>query len=163
MAQMVKVSAYSVGDLGSIPGSGSSPGEGNATHSSTLAWKIPQMEDPGGLQTMVLQRVGHDWTTSVSLFKITVDGDCSHDIKRHLLLGRKALTSLDSVFKSRDITLLTKVYIVVVTVFPGVMYRCESWTIKKAEPPKIEASKLWCWKRLFWESLGQQGNQTSHP
>ena len=81
--------------------------------------------------------------------KITADGYCSHEIKRCLLLGRKAMTSLDSVFKSRDITLLTKVYIVVVTVFPGVTYRCDSWTIKKAEPPKIEASKLWCWKRLF--------------
>ena len=134
-----------------------------ATHSSTLAWKIPWMEEPGGLQSMGLQRVRHNWAISLSLFKIIVDGDCSHEIKRHLLLGRKAMTSLESVFKSRDITLLTKVYVVKVTVFPVVPYRCESWTIKKAEPQRTETSKLWCWKRFFWESLGQQGDQTSQP
>ena len=134
-----------------------------ATHSSTLAWKIPWMEEPGGLQSMGLQRVRHDWAISLSLFKISVDGDCSHEIKRHSLLGRKDMTSLDSVFKSRDITLLTKIYVVKVTVFPAVMYRCESWTIKKAEPQRTEASKLWCCKRFFWESLGHQGDQTSQP
>ena len=76
--------------------------------------------------------------------KITVDGDCSHEIKRRLLLGRKAMTNLDSILKSRDITLLTKVHLVKAVVFPEVMYRCESWTIKKAECQKIDAFKLWC-------------------
>ena len=80
--------------------------------------------------------------------KITVDGDCSHEIKRHLLLGRKTLTNLDSVLKSRDITLPTKVHIVKVVVFPVVMYRCESWTITKAERRRVDAFQL-CWKRLF--------------
>ena len=76
--------------------------------------------------------------------KITVDGDCSHKIKRHLLLGRKAMPNLDSVLKSRDITLPTEVCIVKAMVFPVVMYRCESWTIKKAEHQRIDAFKLWC-------------------
>ena len=80
--------------------------------------------------------------------KITVNGDCSHKIKRHLLLGRKAMTNLDSILKSRDITLLTKVHLVKATVFPVVMYGCESWTIKKAERGRINAFKLWCWRRL---------------
>ena len=81
--------------------------------------------------------------------KITSDGDCSHEIKRHLLLGRKALTHLDSLLKSRDITLLTKVHLVRAMVFPVVMYGCESWTIKKAECRRIDAFKLWCWRRLL--------------
>ena len=76
--------------------------------------------------------------------KITVDDDCSHEIRRHLLLGRKAMTNLDSVLKNRDITLPTKIHIVKAMVFPVVMYRCESWTIKKAESRRIDASKLWC-------------------
>ena len=76
--------------------------------------------------------------------KITVDGDCSHEIKRCLLLGRKAMTNLDSILKSRDITLPTKVCLVRVMVFPVVMYGCESWTVKKAECRKIDASELWC-------------------
>ena len=79
--------------------------------------------------------------------KITADGDCSHEIKRHLLLGRKAKTNLDSIL-SRDITLLTNVHIVKSMVFPVVMYRCESWTIKKAECQRIDAFELWCWRRL---------------
>ena len=79
--------------------------------------------------------------------KITADGDCNHEIKRCLLLGRKAMTNLDSMLKSRDITLLTKVLIVKAMVFPVVMYECESWTIKKAEHRKIDAFEL-CWKRL---------------
>ena len=81
--------------------------------------------------------------------KITVDGDSSHEIKRHLFLGRKVVTNLDSILKSRDITLLTKVHLVKVRVFPGVMYGCESWTIKKAEHRKIDAFELWCWRRLL--------------
>ena len=79
--------------------------------------------------------------------KITADGDYSREIKRHLLLGRKAMTSLDSLLKSRDITLPTKVHVVKATVFPVVMYGCESWTIKKAEPQRIDALGLWCRRR----------------
>ena len=82
-------------------------------------------------------------------FKITVDGDCSHEIKRCLLLGRKVMTSLDCIFKSRDITLSTKVQLVKAMVFPVVMYGCESWTIKKAECRRIDAFELWCWRRLL--------------
>jgi len=81
--------------------------------------------------------------------KITADGDCSPEIKRRLLLGRKVMTNLDSVFKSRDITLSTKVRLVKAVVFPVVMYGCESWTIKKAEHRRIDAFELWCWKRLL--------------
>ena len=81
-------------------------------------------------------------------FKITADGDCSHEIKRCLLLGRKVMTNLDSILKSRDITLSTKVRLVKVMVFPAVMYGCESWTIKKAEH-RIDAFELWCWRRLL--------------
>ena len=80
--------------------------------------------------------------------KITADGDCSHEIKRHLLLGRKAMTNLDNILKSRDVTLLTKVRVVKAMVFPVVMYGCESWTLKKAEHQRIDAFELWCWKRL---------------
>ena len=80
--------------------------------------------------------------------KITADGDCSHEIKRRLLLGRKAMTNLDSILKSRDITLPAKVYLVKAMVYPVVMYGCESWTIKKAECWRIHALELWCWRRL---------------
>ena len=81
--------------------------------------------------------------------KIIVDDDCSHEIKRHLIPGRKAMTNLDSIFKSRDITLPTKIYLVKATVFPVVMYGFESWTIKKAERQRIDAFELWCWRRLL--------------
>ena len=81
--------------------------------------------------------------------KITADGDCSHDIKRCLLLGRNAMTNLDSVLKSRDVTLPTKVRLVKAMVFPVVMYGCESWTLKKAECRRIDAFELWCWRRLL--------------
>ena len=81
--------------------------------------------------------------------KITVDGDCSYEIKRRLLLGRKAMTALDSVLKSRDITLLTKVRLAKAMVFPVVVYRCESWTIRKAEDLRIDAFELSCWRRLL--------------
>ena len=81
--------------------------------------------------------------------QITADGDCSHEIKRHLLLGRKVTTNLDSIFKSRNITLPTKVHLVKAMVFPVVMYGCESWTVKKAERRRIDAFELWCWRR-FW-------------
>ena len=81
--------------------------------------------------------------------KITADVDYSHEIKRRLLLGRKVMTDLDSILKSRDITLPTKVHLVKAMVFPAVMYRCESWTVKKAEHQKIDAFELWCWRRLL--------------
>ena len=80
---------------------------------------------------------------------ITADGDCSHEIKRRLLLGRKAMTSLDSILKSRDITLSTKVHLVKAMVFPVVIYGCESWIVKKAEHRRIDAFELWCWRRLL--------------
>ena len=92
--------------------------------------------------------------------KITADGDCSHEIKRRLLLGRKVMTNLDSIFKSRDVTLPIKVHLVKAMVFPVVMYGYESWTMKKAERQRIDAFELWCWRRLL-ESLGLQGDPTS--
>ena len=94
--------------------------------------------------------------------KITADGDCSHKIKRCLLLGREVITYLDSIFKSRDITLLTKVRLVKAMVFPVVMHGCESWTVKKAECGRIDAFELWCWRRLFrvpWTA--RRSNQSS--
>ena len=81
--------------------------------------------------------------------KITADGDCSHEIKRRLLLGRKVMTNLDSIFQSRDITLSTKVHLVKAMVFPVVMYGCESWNVKKAERRRIDVFELWCWRRLL--------------
>ena len=81
--------------------------------------------------------------------KITADGDCSHEIKRRLLLGRKIMTNLDNILKSRDITLPTKVHLVKAMVFPMVMYGCESWTVKKAECWRIDAFELWCWRRIL--------------
>ena len=99
--------------------------------------------------------MGKQWKQCQALFwgrgrsKITADGDCSHEIKRHLLLGRKAMTNLDSVLKSRDITLPTKVHLAKALVFPVVVYGCESWTIKNAERQRIDAFDLWCWRRLL--------------
>ena len=96
--------------------------------------------------------------------KITADGDCSHEIKRRLLLGRKAMTNLDSILKSRDITLPTKIRLVKAVVFPVVMYGCESWTVKKAECRRIDAFELWCWSRLLrvpWTA--RRYNQSVHP
>ena len=93
--------------------------------------------------------------------KITVDGDCSHEIKRRLLLGRKVMTNLDSILKSRDITLPTKVCLVKAMDFPVVVYGCESWTVKKAEHQKIDAFELWCWRRLFRVPLTEI--QPVHP
>ena len=97
--------------------------------------------------------MGKQWKQCQTLFfgapKITADGDCSHEIKRCLLLGRKVMTNLDSIFKSRDITLPTKVRLVKAMVFPVVMYGCESWTVKKAECQRIDSLELWCWRRLL--------------
>ena len=95
--------------------------------------------------------MGKQWKQSDFILggsKITADGDCSHEIKRRLLLGRKVMRNLDNIFKSRDITLPTKVRLVKAMVFPVVMYECESWTVKKAEPQRIDAFELWCWRRL---------------
>ena len=92
-------------------------------------------------------------------YKVTADGDCSHEIKKHLLLGRKAITNLYSILKSRDITLPTKAYVVKAMVFPVVKYGCESWTIKKARHQRIDAFELWCWRRLLrvpWTSRRQK-------
>ena len=103
------------------------------------------------------------WKLSDFIFlgsKITTDGDCSHEIKRRLLLGRKAVTNLDNMFKSRDITLPTKVHLVKAMVFPVVMYGCESWTIKKAERQRIDAFELWCWRRLLRVSWTAKSNQS---
>ena len=95
--------------------------------------------------------MGKQWKQCQTLFfwatKITADGDCSHEIKRRFLLGRKVMTNLDSILKSRDITLPTKVRLVKAMVFPVIMYGCESWTVKKAERPRIDF-ELWCWRRL---------------
>ena len=138
------------------------------------------MEESGGLQSMGSQRVGHDWATSslpywqidgetmetvtdfISLCsKVTSDGDCSCEIKRHLLLGRKVMTNLESILKSRDITLQTKIHVVKAMVFPVVMYGCGSWTIKKAEHWRIDAFELCGVGEGSWESLGLQGDPTS--
>ena len=93
------------------------------------------------------------WKQCQTLFflgsRITAGGDCSHEIKRRLLLGRKVMTNVDSILKSRDITLSTKVHLVKAMVFPVVMYGCESWTVKKAEGQRIDAVELWCWRRLW--------------
>ena len=105
--------------------------------SSITSWQI----DWETMETVT----GFTWGGS----KHTADGDCSHEIKRHLFLGRKAMTNLDSILKSRDITLSTKVRLVKAIVFPVVMYRYEGWTIKKAECQRIDAFELWCWRRLW--------------
>ena len=96
--------------------------------------------------------MGKQWKQCQTIFwtsKITADGDCRHEIKRRLLLGRKVMTNLDSILKSRDITLKTKVCVVKAMVFPVVMYGCENWTAKEAEHQKMDAFELWCWRRLL--------------
>ena len=95
--------------------------------------------------------------------KITADDDCSHEIKRHLLLGRKVMTSLDRILKSRDISLTTKVRLVKAMVFPVVIYGCESWTIKKADCSRIDAFVLWCWRRLLRVPWTARRSNQSHP
>ena len=121
-----------------------------AIHSSILAWRIPMdrgawratISGVAQSQTRLKQR-------SSSSSKITEDGDCSHEIKRRLLLGRKITINLDSILKSRDITLPTKVHLVKAMLFPVVIYGCESWIIKKAEHQRIDAFELWRWRRLL--------------
>ena len=104
--------------------------------------------------------MGKQWLTCFLGSKITADGDCSHEIKRRLLLGRKVMTNLDSIFKSRDITLPTKVRLVKTMVFAIVMYGCENWTIKKAEHQSIDAFELWYWRRLL--RVTWTGRRSSH-
>ena len=105
-----------------------------ATHSSVLVWRIKGTGEPGGLPSMGSHRVGHDWSDLAVAVAV--------------LFGRKIMTNLDSILKSKDITLSTKVHLVKAVVFPVVMYGCESWTIKKAECLRIDAFELWCWRRL---------------
>ena len=95
--------------------------------------------------------------------KITADGDCSHEVKRHLLLGRKVMTNLDSILKSRDITLSAKVHLIKAMVFPVVMYGCDSWTVKKAEHRRTDAFELWFWRRLLRGPLDCKETQPVHP
>ena len=96
-----------------------------------------------------MEKQWKEWLTILGGSKITADGECSHEIKRRLLLGRKVMTNLESMLKSRDLTLPTKVCLVKAMVFPVVMYGCESWTVKKAEHRRIDAFELWCWRRLL--------------
>ena len=111
--------------------------------------------------------MGKQWKQCQTLFlggsKITADGDCSHEIKRRLDLGRKVMTNLDSILKSRDIALPTKVRLVKAMVFPVVMYGCESWTVKKIELWRLDAFELWCWRRLLRVPLDFKGIQPVHP
>ena len=140
----IAANAKDTGDVGWIPGLRRSPGGGNG---NTLQYSfLKNPKDRGAWQ------VADGETVADFIFggpKITADGDCSHKIKRRLLLGRKVMTNLDSILKSRNVTLTTKVHLVKAMVFPGVTYGCESWTIKKAEPSKIDAFELWCWRRLL--------------
>ena len=117
----------------------------------SLLMKVKEESEKVGLKLNIQKtKIMASGTVADFIFlgsKITADGDCSHEIKRHLLLGRKVMTNLDSIFKNRDITLPTKVHLVKAMVFPVFMYGCESWTIKKAECRRIDAFELWCWRR----------------
>ena len=117
-----------------------------------LNWQIYNIKD-GKLYIITVGNMGKQWKQCQTLFfggsRITADGDCSYEIKRRLLLGRKVMTNLDIILKSRDITLPTKVRLVKAMVFPAVMYGCESWTVWKAECWRIDAFELWCWRRLL--------------
>ena len=108
--------------------------------------------------------MGKQWETVTDFIflgsKITADGNCSHEIKRHLLLGREAMLNLDRILKSKDITLLTRVHIVKAMVFPVVMYGCESWTLKKTQPQRIDAFELWCWRLLRVPWTARRFNQS---
>ena len=139
---------------------------GSAEELKSLLMKVKEESEKGGLKfniqkTKIMasgpitswQIDGEQWKQCQILFwgapKITADGDCSHEIKRHLLLGRKAMTNLDGILKSRDIVLPIKVRLVKAVVFPVVTYGCESWTVKKAEHQRIDAFELWCWRRFL--------------
>ena len=118
----------------------------------TIEGKIRRSKEAALRRLLVIDIAGLVWGARMQkkdLRKLTADGDCSHEIKRCLLLGSKLMTNLDSILKSRDIALSTKVHIVKAMVFPLVMYRCENWTIKKAECQRIDAFELWCWGKLL--------------
>ena len=126
----------------------------------SLLWKVKEESEKVGLKLNIQKTkiwshhfMENRWGNSERLYfwgsKITADGDCSHEIKWRLLLGRKAMTNLDSILKSRDITLPTKAHLIKAMVFPVVMFGCESWTTKKAECQRIDAFELWCWRRLL--------------
>ena len=127
--------------------------------SPITSWQI----DGEAMETVTSGSKISDWAPVILGSKITAGGNCSHEIKRCLLLGRKVMTNLDSILKSRDITLLTKVHLVKGVVFPVVMYGCESWTKKKAEHWRIDAFELWYWRRFLRKSLGSKGIQPVHP
>ena len=136
-----------------MPGSGKSPGGGNG---NPLQYSCLEKFMQRGAWWAAVYGVSQSRTrlkqlssSSSSILSSTADGDCSHEIKRRLLLGRKVMTNLDSIFKNRDITLPTKVRLVKAMIFPVVMYGCESWTLKKAECRRIDAFELWCWRRLL--------------
>ena len=190
----VKASAHNAGDLGSIPGLGRSPGEGNGnplqysclenpmdggawwatvhgvaksrTRLSDFTFTFTMNKASGGDGPITPWQIDGETMEIVTDFiflgsKITVDGTCSHEKKRYLLLGRKAMTNLDSILKNRDITLPTKIHLVKVVVFPVVMYGCESWSIKKTEHQRIDVFELWCWRRFLrvpWTS--RRSNQS---
>ena len=151
---LLKNPPVNAGDTGLIPGSGRSPGEGNGIYSSILAWEIPWTEEPGGLRSMGLQRVGHDWSdlaaayyknfkTIYSKFFLLIL--CAFVVMQtyNTFIHVKVMANLDSILKSRDITLLTKVRLVKAMVFPVVMYGCESCTVKKAERRRVNAVEPW--------------------
>ena len=140
----------------------------------SLLMKVKEESEKVGLKLNIQKNEDHGiWshhfmetveTVSDFIFlgsQITANGDCSHEIKRRLLLGRKVMTNLDSIFKSRDITLPTKVRLVKAMVFPVVMYGCESWTVKKAEHRRIDAFELWCWRRLL--RVPWTARRSNHP
>ena len=124
----------------------------------SLLMKVKGESEKAGLKLNIQKPSDRDFIFLGS--KITKDSDCSHEIKRCLLLGRKVMTNLDSILKRRDITLLTNVHLVKAMIFPVVMYGCKSWTIMKAECHRTDVFEPWCWRRLLRESLGQQ-DQTS--
>ena len=131
--------------------------------SQKAGWKQHSKNEVHGLQPhhFMVNRWGNNGKSDklyILVSKITADGDCSHEIQRGLLLGRKAMTNLESILKSRDITLPTKVRLVKAMVFPVVMYGCESWTIKKAERWRIDAFELWCWRRLLRDPWTVRGS-----
>ena len=146
---------------GIFPIQGSNPGLPHCR------WILYQLSQKGSLKLILVSYKFNLFILYNTFFgwegdsKITADGDCNHEIKRHLLLERKVMTNPDSILKSRDITLPTKVHVVKAVVFPVVMYGCESWTIKKAEHRRIDASELWCWRRLLRVSwTARRSNQS---
>ena len=161
-----KLESRLLGEISITSGMQTTPPYGKSEELKSLLMKVKEESEKVGLKLSIQKtkimasspttswEIDGETVETVTDFilggsKITADGDCSHEIKRHLLLGRKVMTNLDSTLKSRDITLPTKVRLVKAMVFPVVMYGCESWTIKKAEHQRIDAFELWCWRRLL--------------